>query len=281
MVELNDTFKDLKLAIFDLDGVIYRGNELIGRADEIIQGLKNLSIEVKYNSNNSTITRDMYVEKLNKMNISAKISDFYTSASITAQRITDFGENANIFIIGEIGLKKELEKKGHTVFDDSSRFREIDYVIVGLDRNFNYQKLADAQRCILDGKAKFYATNEDSTLPGKERILPGAGTMVNALKTCTSTEPIEIFGKPQKAGILSILKDTGIDKEDTYFFGDRLNTDILAGNRAGIKTVLVLTGVTTKDQVQKLQERKKDSEDVDMNLFPDYIIDSLSNILKI
>ncbi|MGV9142050.1 MAG: HAD-IIA family hydrolase [Promethearchaeota archaeon] len=281
MVELNDNFKDLKLAIFDLDGVIYRENELIGRTDDIIQSLKNLSIEVKYNSNNSTITRDMYVEKLNKMNISAKVSDFYTSASITAQKITDLGESANIFIIGEIGLKKELEKKGHTVFDDSSRYREIDYVIVGLDRNFNYQKLADAQRCILEGNAKFYATNEDSTLPGKERILPGAGTMVNALKTCTSTEPIEVFGKPQTAGIVSILRDIGIDKEYTYFFGDRLNTDILAGNRAGIRTVLVLTGVTTKDHVQKLQERKKDSEDVDMSLFPDYIIDSLTDIFKI
>jgi 4-nitrophenyl phosphatase len=281
MVELNDNFKDLKLAIFDLDGVIYRENELIGRTDKLIQNLKNLSIEVKYNSNNSTITREMYVEKLKKMNISAKVSDFYTSASITAQKITEFQKNAIIYIIGEIGLKKELEKEGHTIIEDSSDYEEVDFVIVGLDRDFDYKKLAAAQRCIIDGHAKFYATNEDSTLPGRERILPGAGTMVNALKTCTSQEPIEVFGKPQTAGIISILRNTGIDKEDTYFFGDRLNTDILAGNKAGIKTVLVLTGVTTKDHIQKLQERKKDSEEVDMNLFPDYIIDSLTDIFKI
>jgi phosphoglycolate/pyridoxal phosphate phosphatase family enzyme len=280
MVELNDNFKDLKLAIFDLDGVIYRGNELIGRTDKIIQHMKNLSIEVRYNSNNSTITRDMYVKKLEKMNITSKTSDYYTSASITAQKITEFQKNAIIYIIGEIGLKKELEKEGHSVIDDISRYEEVDFVIVGLDRDFDYEKLADAQRCIIDGHAKFYATNEDSTLPGKGRILPGAGTMVNALKTCTSQEPIEVFGKPQTTGVLSILNDINIDKENTYFFGDRLNTDILAGNRAGVKTVLVLTGVTSREKIKELQNKKKNAEDVDIDLFPDYIIDSLEEIIK-
>ncbi|TXT61421.1 MAG: putative hydrolase YutF [Promethearchaeota archaeon] len=280
MDNLNDNFKDLKLAIFDLDGVIYHGKKLIPNVDKVIRKLKDFSIVVKYNSNNSTITREMYVEKLEKMNIASEISDFYTSASITSQMISEIKNNANIFVIGEKGLKEELEAKGHTIIEDSSQNVNIDFVIVGLDRNFTYQKLAKAQYCILEKGAKFYATNADSTLPGKDRLLPGAGTMVNALKTCTSKDPLKIFGKPEPTGVKSILRDTKIDKRNTFFFGDRLDTDILAGNKIGINTVLVLTGVTTKTQIDNLRHKKQESRKINEDLLPDHILNSLVEIFK-
>ena len=121
MKELIDELKNIKLAIFDLDGVIYRGKTLIPNADKIIKELKKYSIKVVYNSNNSTITREMYVERLNSFKIPSKIADFYTSASITSAEITKLKKKAIIFIIGEIGLREELEAMGHTVLNSPSK----------------------------------------------------------------------------------------------------------------------------------------------------------------
>jgi 4-nitrophenyl phosphatase len=277
MKELIEELRDIRLAIFDLDGVVYRGKELIPGVDDVIQKLKELSIEVVYNSNNSTITRDMYVEKLKDLNIESGFRDFYTSASITASEITKVKKSANIFIIGEIGLEKELKAKGHQVIKDKRRYAEVDFVIAGLDREFNYQKLAIAQKCVLEGRADFYATNADSTLPGEDGLLPGAGVMINAITTCTNTEPVKVFGKPNPFGINSILEDRNIEPENACIFGDRLNTDILAGNRAGVKTVAVLTGVATQKQINLLESNQKDD---DPNMLPDLVLQNLNKVFS-
>jgi 4-nitrophenyl phosphatase len=277
MRELINELQNVELAIFDLDGVIYRGEMLISNADKVIQELKDLSIKVVYNSNNSTATRDMYVERLKKFGIITKKEDFYTSASITASEMKKIKKNANIFVIGENGLREELKNVGHKIIDNPSNFFEIDFVIVGLDRNFKYKNLAIAQKCILEGNAQFYATNADSTLPSSRGLLPGAGVMVNAVKVCTGKDPIKIFGKPEPYGLELILKKTKILPNNACIFGDRLNTDILAGNRAGIITCNVLTGVTSKEMIDNL---KKNIEKIDKNLIPILVINNLSEIFK-
>ncbi len=281
MKELIDELKSIKLAIFDLDGVIYRGNTLIPNVDEVIKELKNKSIKIIYNSNNSTATRQNYVNKLKEFNISSEISDFYTSASITSVEITKLKKNANIFVIGEAGLRKELQSLGHKIITEPKNIEDIDFVIVGLDRDFNYSKLALAQKCILEGKAQFYATNADSTLPVARGFKPGAGVMVNALITCTDRKPIRIFGKPEPFGIKMILDDYKISPENVCIFGDRLNTDILAGNRAGIKTIVVLTGVSTREIVENIKEKVKNSDEIDKNLIPDLVLNKLDEIFII
>jgi len=278
MRKLTEEFKGIRLTIFDLDGVIYRGNSLIPNSDKVINDLKENSIKVVYNSNNSTATRQMYVDRLKGFNIKSEITDFYTSASITAGEITKLKQNATVFVIGEIGLREELKMRGHTVVNVGAEYNEVDYVIVGLDSNFNYKKLTFAQNCILQGNAQFYATNADSTLPIAGGLLPGAGVMVNAVQTCTNQKPIKIFGKPNPFGIIAILKDTNTPPNKAVIFGDRLNTDILAGNRAKIYTVLVLTGVTKKSDVIKTREEFIRFPDIDKNLNPDLIINSLENI---
>jgi len=280
MRELISELKDIKLAIFDLDGVIYRGDSLISNSDKVISDLKEISVKIVYNSNNSTATRQMYVDRLRDFNIKSEITDFYTSASITAEEITNLKKNAIIFVIGEIGLREELKMRGHTVVNLDSDCAEVDYVIVGLDSNFNYKKLAFAQNCILQGNAQFYATNADSTLPVANRILPGAGVMVNAVQICTNQKPLKIFGKPNPFGINTILKDTNTPSKKSAVFGDRLNTDILAGNRAKIKTVLVLTGVTTESDVIKIREEPMQSSKIDKGLNPDLVVNSLEEIFK-
>jgi len=280
MHELIDDLKDIKLAIFDLDGVIYRGDTLIPNANNIIKEFKDHSIKVVYNSNNSTATRQTYVEKLRNFNIKSEISDFYTSASITSVEITKIKKNAKIFVIGEKGLRTELQSLGHTIVTRPKDYKDIDFVIVGLDRDFKYSNLAIAQKCILESDAKFYATNADSTLPVARGLKPGAGVMVNALMTCTGKEPIKVFGKPEKFGINMILSDTQISAEHTCIFGDRLNTDILAGNRAGIKTIMVLTGVTSMEMIEELKNDSKNSNLSDRNLLPNIIISKLDDVFK-
>ena len=280
MRKLINELKDIKLAIFDLDGVIYRGDCLISNSDKVIKDLKELSVKVVYNSNNSTATRKMYVDRLRDFNIKSDVTDFYTSASIAAGEITNLKHNATIFVIGEIGLREELKMKGHTVVNVDSDSSEVDYVIVGMDRNFNYKKLSFAQNSILQGKAQFYATNADSTFPIANRLLPGAGVMVNAVQTCTDQKPLKIFGKPNHFGISKILKETNTSPNQSVIFGDRLNTDILAGNRAKIKTVLVLTGVTEESDVIKIREELIQSEKIDKNLNPDLVVNSLEDIFK-
>lgn len=278
MRELISELKDIKLAIFDLDGVIYRGDSLISNSDKVINELKEISVKVVYNSNNSTATRQMYVDRLMDFNIKSDITDFYTSASITAGEITNLKKNAKIFVIGEIGLREELKMRGHSIVNVDSDSSEIDYVIVGLDSNFNYKKLTFAMNCILQGNAQFYATNADSTLPVANGLLPGAGVMVNAVQTCTNQKPLKIFGKPNPIGISTILKDTNSPHNKSVIFGDRLNTDILAGNRAKIKTVLVLTGVTNESDVKKIREELIQSSKIDKDLNPDLMINSLKDI---
>ena len=280
MRELVDELKNIQLAIFDLDGIVYRGDTLIPNVDRVIYDLKDLSVKVVFNSNNSTVTRKTYVERLKNFNIHSNITDFYTSASITASEITKIKEKANIFVIGETGLKEELKSLGHNIETTPTNYEDIDFVIVGLDRDFNYNKLALAQRCILEGNAQFYATNADSTLPVANGFKPGAGTMVNALITCTDKEPVRIFGKPEPFGIELILRDTHTPPEQACIFGDRLNTDILAGNRAKITTVAVLTGVTSREMIDNLKVKIKNSENLDNKILPDLIINNLMEIFK-
>jgi phosphoglycolate/pyridoxal phosphate phosphatase family enzyme len=275
MSQLIDDLKDIRLAIFDLDGVVYRGNNEIPGVANIIKRLKASSIRVVFNSNNSTLTRKTYVEKLKKFHITTIIDDIFTSAYITAEEISKIKPNAQIYIIGEKGLKEELKAKNHQIYENVTDPNTIDFVIVGLDRNFNYNKLAIAQNCISQGHAQFYATNTDATLPENDIELPGAGCMVAALEKCVSQGPISVFGKPSTLGIKMILEKTKTQAHNAVIFGDRLDTDIMAGNQAKIKTVLVLTGVTTEENIVELKEKKDNMEN---NLLPNIIINSLEEI---
>jgi 4-nitrophenyl phosphatase len=274
MPKLIQELDNIKLAIFDLDGVIYRGNNLIKGVKQVIRDLQDLSIKTVYNSNNSTATRKDYVDRLRGFDIECFLEDFYTSASIASDEITKLKSNSKIYIIGETGLQRELEARGHEIIAEASRYLEVDFVVVGLDRNFTYQKLAIAQRCLLEGKAKFYATNADATLPASTHLLPGAGVMVNAVQTCTNINPEKVFGKPNPEGIENILREHNIAKEQAVIFGDRLDTDIVAGNRANIFTVMVLTGVTTEEMILNL----KGDLNANSNLIPGLVLNSLKEI---
>ncbi len=246
---------DFKCFVIDLDGVVYRGNRLIGNADRRIAGLQKKS-RVIFLTNNSTMTRAMYVRKLASFGISAKEDDIITSAYAAAQYVKRNYRNPRVFLIGEDGLKQEFESVGITVC-----WRDCNVVVVGLDRKFTYDKLAMAQRHMLDG-ADFVATNFDSTMITEKGLFPGAGAMVSALVTVSRKEPV-VIGKPSKIMADAVLDKTVLRPEEILMIGDRLETDIKMGKNVGMKTALVLTGVTKKEEVDNSEIK------------PDFVLDSL------
>lgn len=257
--------------VFDLDGVVYLGDEPIPEAVTSINRLLALGKGVYYLTNNSSKTRADYQAKLAKMDIRAEPSHIYTSAYATALYLRDHGgAGKTAYVVGEQGVASELVGMGVTVTTTDERpVSEIDYVIVGIDRDFTYRKLRYAHACITQGRAAFIATNRDSTYPTETGPVPGAGSIVAAVATATNREPLTI-GKPEPPALLEILKAAGTPAHRALMVGDRLDTDIAIGKRAGVPTALVLTGVTSRSELDAAPS----------GLHPDLVIGSLSELLE-
>jgi len=258
------------LWILDLDGVVYRGSERQPYARELILHLRSSGRIVRFLTNKAAHSREDYSRLLTSMGIPTSPEDVMTSGYATALYLAEQGASGRtVYRIGEDGIDKELEGVGLRVINDGdSPDAHVDYVVVGMDRKFNYEKLARAQKAILAG-ARFIATNEDPTLPVEGgAVLPGAGCMVAAVRAATSVEPI-VIGKPETYSVRKILESTSVPPEQAVVIGDRLDTDILAGNRAGTQTVLVLTGVTTREQ----------AETAEGDMRPDRIVETLGELI--
>jgi len=234
--------------VFDLDGVMYLGDTPIPYAAEAVSRLLAAGHQVFYLTNNSGRTRADYRAKLAEVNgLDVPESAIFTSAYATALYLKQLGAESHCaFVIGEPGLSAELQSscglKCITV-PDTADIEEIDYVVIGIDRQFTYDKLRFAHAAITRGHAHFIATNRDATFPMEHGEIPGGGSLVAALATATGREPVTI-GKPETHAYEAILRAADVTAADSVMIGDRLDTDIAVGRRAGAKTVLVLTGVT-------------------------------------
>lgn len=256
--------------VFDLDGVIYRGAEPQPHAKETILTLRDQGHIVRFYTNNSSLSREAYSARLEEFGIPTPVEEIMTSSYATALYFLE--QNAvgkSVYKIGEDGVSHELEAVGMKLIrngDDPDA--HVDYVVVGIDRQFNYDKLARAQHAILSG-ATFIATNEDLTYPMEGgRVVPGNGSLVAAVRAATSVEPF-VVGKPHGYALLKILEMTNTPRECAYMIGDNLATDIAAGNRAGIHSVLVLTGLTTREQAERATGEFK----------PEIVIDTLAELV--
>ncbi len=254
----------MKLWVLDLDGVVYKGNAPIVGVSIFISRVRERGDEVVFLTNNSAYTRTYYREKLWRMDIPAQEKDIYTSAGLLAGYLSEFPRIRRVLTIGEEGLHFSLRKKGFMVTTQSS---SVDAVAAGLDRRFNYRKLFLAQKAILSG-AKFIGTNRDATLPTENGLLPGSGAILKAIEECTGKEA-EVVGKPNPLGLELIMKERNVSKEDVTVIGDRIETDILLGKKAGVKTILVLTGVTGKEDLKNISPEN----------FPDQVAEKLTNLL--
>jgi 4-nitrophenyl phosphatase len=250
-----------RLLIFDLDGVVYRGNQLTPGARDVLASLRNRGFALRFLTNNSSMSRESYREKLGRLEIHSEAAEIMTSARATALYMKSEGLTTAL-VVGEIGLIEELAIEGiaavhagdrvsdkNAAGDDSNLKSHPDAVIVGIDRSFTYPVLCDAQQTILAG-ARFIATNGDPTFPTESGDLPGGGSIVAAIATASGRTPF-IVGKPNTFSLELLLAAAGVSRGEAILVGDRLDTDIDVGRRAGLETVLTLTGVTTIQEAER------------------------------
>ncbi|MGG5252835.1 TIGR01457 family HAD-type hydrolase [Neobacillus sp. SM06] len=248
--------KDYKGYLIDLDGTMYRGSERIEAASDFVKRLRNKQIPYLFVTNNSSRTPEQVAEKLRQFDIPCEAELVFTTSQATANYIYERKSDASIYVIGEEGIQTALKEKGFSFAKEHA-----DYVVMGIDREINYEKLAVAALAVRNG-AVFISTNGDIALPTERGLLPGNGSLTSVIAVTTQTEPIFI-GKPESIIMEQALKVLGMAKEDTLMVGDNYDTDILAGLNAGMDTLLVHTGVTTKELL-KGYDRK-----------PSYVVDSL------
>lgn len=252
--------------IFDLDGTIYLDEQIIEGAVEAINELRKRGDKVVFLTNKSIASRMDYVGKLSKLGIATDLDDVINSNFITAHFLKNqLDKGEAVLVIGEQTLLDELSENGISITDD---VKAAKFVVLGWDRKFTYDKINQAYQAWLNG-AKIIATNPDRTCPVKDGEIPDCGAMIGAL-VGTTGETIEVMGKPSKRmAEYVVAKVLKLHPSYCYMVGDRLETDIKMGNENGMNSVLVLTGITSREMVSITAYH------------PKYILDSIKDITNI
>jgi HAD superfamily hydrolase (TIGR01457 family) len=240
-------WSSLKGVLIDLDGVVYTGRIPIPGAADFLAEARSRGLKFLLVTNNSTTSPELVAERLHGMQIEVGPHEILTSAQAAVAYVKlHAAAGARVRIVGEAGLRQEAENEGFVVVEDGEA--QAEWVIAGLDRAFTYAKLANATRDIMSG-AHFVATNADALLPVEGgQMVPGAGTMIAAIQTATSVQPV-ILGKPEPGLFEHGLRRLGgLAPHEVAMVGDRLDTDVDGGRRAGLRTILVLSGVTSAAQ---------------------------------
>ena len=244
----------VRLVIFDLDGVIYRGSEPIPEAPELVSWLHERAVSVRFATNNSMVTREGYVERLGGMGIRTRAEEIVTSTSATVTHLErHLPEVRSVLGIGAEGMRAELEAAGLGVrmAGDPDDEAVYDAVIVGLDPELDYRRLSRGMAAV-GGGARLVATNADARYPVPGGFLPGAGAIVAALATATGVRP-DVIGKPSPAMFHAILDEAVIAGGECVVVGDNPEADIAGARRAGCASILVLTGVADAARAATLE----------------------------
>ncbi len=257
--------KSAKAVFLDLDGVLWRGKEPIGDLASIFAKFKQAGVMPILWTNNSTHLPATYQRKMESFGVKITL-DQIISPAIAARNVFSarFSADARIHVFGSDALKEYLSDQGFKLVEERA-----DAVLVSLDQDMTYRKVFKAMRMIFDG-AVFFATNLDHLLASEEGWVPGGGVMVRAVQTCTGKAPI-ILGKPEPIMMQLVSTQFGFTMDEVVAVGDRYDTDMLAGIRAGCTTVMVLTGVDNRDSIRD-QEVQPDFICEDLNAFADLLI---------
>lgn len=253
---------DVRALIFDLDGVIWRGHTPIAGAVEAVLRLRASGRRCFYATNNSRLLQSEFATRLRDIGLQLEDEDVLTSSAATAWHLQSHfaARPFTAYVVGEHGIKTELERVGGDVLDEARAdiSAGVDAVVVGIDRFFTYEKLRLAQKFLLRG-ALFIATNSDWTFPTEDGVIPGAGSIVAAVQAASQIEPL-IIGKPAPAMLLGALERFNLAASTCVMVGDRLDTDIACGHRAGLRAFWVSTGVHTREQAEAaLGDEKPDA----------------------
>ncbi len=239
---------DLRGFIFDLDGVIYRGETALPGAREFLATLREASVPFVFLTNNSTTPPRLVAERLGRMGIPAAPHEVLTSAEATAAILADEMPGCRVLVVGERGIWEALTAAGLVVVEGQD---QAEAVVVGLDRECTYARLREAALAIRRG-ARFIATNTDRSLPTEDGFIPGAGALVGALEIATDVRA-RVIGKPSPDIFAQALRRLGTPAQATAVVGDRADTDIIGGQGAGLRTIALLTGAGTAEEFAALQ----------------------------
>jgi 4-nitrophenyl phosphatase len=240
---------NIKALIIDMDGVIWKGDAPIGDLPSIFRKIRERGLRFVFATNNGTKSPEEYQEKLRTLGVEIEPSQVVTSAlGIAFMLDREYPKGTKIFMIGENGICTALEEKGFEILS-VERAPEAQIFVMGIDRGINFQKVAEATLLVRNG-IPFYATNTDRTFPTPRGEIPGAGAWLSIITTATGVDPI-VAGKPYPFLMELALEKLGTKKEETLVIGDRLETDIAAGQGVGCPCALVLSGVSTREEADQ------------------------------
>ncbi len=246
--------------LIDMDGVLVREEHQIPGADRFLERLRERGSSFLVLTNNSMHTPRDLAARLRRTGLDVPEEAIWTSALATANLLESQRPGGTAFVVGEAGLTTALHEIGYTLTD-----KDPDYVVLGETRTYSFVRITLAIRLVLDG-ARFIATNPDPTGPAPEGPLPATGSVAALISRATGIAPYFV-GKPNPLMMRYALNAIGAHSETTAIIGDRMDTDIVAGLEAGMYTVLVLTGSTTPDDVERYPYR------------PSRVVESIADLL--
>lgn len=288
---IGELLDSLENVLFDCDGVIWRGDQAIPGAPDVINSLKKNGKRVFFVTNNSTKTRRMYADKLAKMGFNATEEEVFGTAYCSAIYLKSTCKlKGKVYLIGSNAMKQELLNVGIEQVGagpDPITGVQIDWanvpldpevkaVLVGFDEHFNYMKLNRALQYLNNTECLLVGTNTDTRLPLEGgKAVPGTGCLLKAVETAAQRKA-HVVGKPSHFMFDCLASQYGLDPAKTLMVGDRLDTDILMGSNCGLKTLLTLTGVST---VADAMEHQKSGCPDRLGMVPDYFVETIAELL--
>jgi HAD superfamily hydrolase (TIGR01450 family) len=241
--------KDYRAVLLDLDGVIYRGEQVLPGARELVAWLDATGRRALYLSNNSLATPADVTAKLARLGLPRPQGRVLTAGGLAAQVLARRFPGGRVYVLAMPAIAGLVAELGlHLAWQETEAGPVPDAVLVGLDRSLTYERLARGLRAVLGG-ATFIAVNRDPRLPVEDGFELGTGSIATALEYA-SGQPAEIIGKPAPDIVVAALRQLDTSPEDALMVGDGLDLDVVAGRAAGVDTALVLTGLTTADQAR-------------------------------
>jgi NagD protein len=255
------TEREIRSWLMDMDGVLVREDQPIPGADQFVARLRERGLPFLLLTNNSMYTRRDLAARLAANGLDVPEEAIWTSALATARFLEDQRPNGSAFVIGEAGLTTALHDAGYTLTE-----RAPDYVVLGETRTYSFERITRAIR-LIEGGARFIATNPDPTGPTPDGLVPATGSVAALISRATGVEPYFI-GKPNPLMMRSALNTIDAHSETAAIVGDRMDTDVVSGLEAGMETVLVLTGVTTREEAERYPYRASRIVDSVAELLP-------------
>ncbi len=256
--------KDKELYIFDMDGTIYLGYNVFDFAIKFINDLRAAGKKVLFFTNNASHTVPFYIEKLTKLGFSPKKEEIMTSGDVTKVFLHRHRAGKSVYLVGTDELVADFKNDGINIVDGDSE--KVDIVITSFDTSMTYHKMDNACRLVRNG-SEYLSTHPDFNCPTETGFIPDSGAIAAFVTASTGKVPT-YFGKPYVETLDMICEATGVKKDGMCLFGDRLYTDIALGARNGVMSVLVLTGETSADDVDRAKPEER----------PTYVFDSLDDV---